>query len=75
MLKKFLNPKIDICFKKIFGVEANLNTLTKGFLNSVLNLKNEKLITHLELLETVQKPEIASRKESSVDVIVKGSIG
>ena len=75
MLKKFLNPKIDICFKKIFGVEANLDTLTKGFLNSVLNLKNEKLITHLELLETVQKPEIASRKESSVDVIVKDQSG
>ena len=75
MLKKFLNPTVDICFKKIFGVEANLDSLTKGFLNATLKLTGSKEIISLELLETVQKPEITSRKESAVDVLVRDQSG
>ena len=75
VFKKFLSPKADISFKKIFGVEENLNSLTKDFLNSVLELKGEKKIISLQLLETVRQPEIASRKESEVDVIVQEESG
>ena len=74
-VKEVFKPKDGCILQKNLWVEANLDTLTKGFLNSALNLKGEKAISSLELLETVQKSEIASRKESSVDVIVKDQSG
>ena len=74
MYKKYLNPKNDLAFKKIFGEEKH-KTLPISFINAVLELEGESKIIDLEFLNPKQPPEIAARKESIVDVLVKDQSG
>jgi predicted transposase/invertase (TIGR01784 family) len=72
VLCKFLDPKNDIAFKKIFGSEKNKDILIH-FLNDILNPQDK--IIDLEFLSTIQDPEIASKKQSIVDVLCRDSKG
>ena len=65
MLKpsRFLDPKTDIVFKKIFGQNADL---MQSFLNGVLPLPSP--IQTIEYLPVEQSPRIPSMKNTIVDV-------
>lgn len=71
---KFLDPKNDIAFKKIFGTEKNKDILIH-FLNDMLVFREKKPIVDVTFLKTVQDPEIAVQKTSLVDVLCKDSDG
>ncbi|OWZ24964.1 PD-(D/E)XK nuclease transposase family protein [Wolbachia endosymbiont of Wuchereria bancrofti] len=64
---KFLDPKLDLTFKKIFGTEKNKNILIY-FLNDVLGFTGINTIQEVEFLSIIMNPEIASDKQSIVDV-------
>ncbi|WP_338482322.1 MULTISPECIES: Rpn family recombination-promoting nuclease/putative transposase [unclassified Wolbachia] len=73
-LSKFLDPRNDLCFKKIFGTEKNKNILIH-FLNDILGFTEINAIQEVEFLSTIMDPEVASDKQSIVDVLCKDSIG
>ncbi|MDN5247598.1 MAG: Rpn family recombination-promoting nuclease/putative transposase [Wolbachia endosymbiont of Tyrophagus putrescentiae] len=72
---KFLDPKNDVSFKRIFGTEKNKDILIH-FLNDILindtlaHLELQK-IQEVEFLSTVQDPDIAAKKQSIVDVLCR----
>lgn len=68
MLAKFLDPKNDVAFKKIFGTEKNKDILIH-FLNDILIFKANKPIVNIRFLKTIQDPEIAAKKTSIVDIM------
>ena len=74
MLSKFLDPKNDVAFKKIFGTEKNQDILIH-FLNDMLVFKAGKPITKVSFLKTVQDPEIAAKKTSIVDIMCTDEVG
>ena len=74
MVSKYLDPKNDLAFKKIFGQEKHKD-IPISFLNAVFNLKGKNEIVDLEFLNITQPPEIQARKESIVDVLVKDQRG
>lgn len=74
MLTKFLNPKNDAAFKKIFGTHQNQEILIH-FLNDMLVFKEGNPITSIVFLKTVQDPDVASRKTSIVDVLCADAVG
>ena len=73
-LDRFLDPKNDVAFKKIFGSEKNKDILIH-FINDILELKGNKEITEVEFLSPIQEPEIAIKKQSIVDVLCKDKEG
>lgn len=62
---RFLDPKSDIVFKKIFGQHPDL---VRSFLNGILPLPEGRLIESLEYLTPEQSPRIPSMKNTIVDV-------
>jgi predicted transposase/invertase (TIGR01784 family) len=74
MLSKFLDPKNDMAFKKIFGTEKNQEILIH-FLNDMLVFKAGKPIIKVTFLKTVQDPEIAAKKTSIVDIMCTDEVG
>lgn len=74
MISKYLDPKNDLAFKRIFGQEKH-KRIPIAFLNAVFGLEGQDEIIDLEFLNTVQAPEIEARKESIVDVLVKDQKG
>ncbi|APR98612.1 Rpn family recombination-promoting nuclease/putative transposase [Wolbachia endosymbiont of Folsomia candida] len=73
-ISKFLDPKCDLTFKRIFGTEKNQNILIH-FLNDILGFTEKSAIQEVEFLSTIMDPEIASDKQSIVDILCKDSIG
>jgi len=73
-LSKFLDPKNDVAFKKIFGSEKHKDILIH-FINDVLELKDNDQIDAVEFLSTIQDAEIASKKQSIVDVLCRDKNG
>ncbi|MFU7503069.1 MAG: Rpn family recombination-promoting nuclease/putative transposase [Candidatus Tisiphia sp.] len=69
-LSKFLDPKNDFCFRKIFGTEKNKDILVH-FLNDVLKCKENEQIIEVTFLPTIQDPDIAAYRKSIVDVLCK----
>jgi hypothetical protein len=65
MMPRYLDPKTDVVFKKIFG---NHPELLKSFLNAVLPLPEDCIIESLTYLPSESTPEIAGLKYSIVDV-------
>lgn len=63
---KFLNPRNDLAFKRIFGSERNKDILIH-FLNDVVD--RPSLIEEVTFLKTTQDPEIAPLRVSVVDVM------
>ena len=74
MLSKFLDPKNDIAFKKIFGTRKNQDILIH-FLNDMLIFKGGKPITEVKFLKTIQDPVIAAKKTSIVDIMCSDDFG
>ena len=74
MLKasRFLNPRADIVFKKIFGQHAHL---LKSFLNALMPLPAGTVIDHLEYLTPEQVPIIPEFKRTIVDVKCYDQLG
>lgn len=71
---KYLNPRNDIAFKKIFGTEKNKDILIH-FLNDVVVKAGKPLIKEVTLLNPMQHPVIASKKQSIVDVLCEDESG
>ena len=67
-INRYLDPRNDLAFKKIFGVEKHKHILI-DFLNDVLHRDGKDLITIVELLNPSQNPEVSGYKESIVDVL------
>ena len=62
---KFVDPKTDIAFKKIFGNEAHKNVLIE-FLNEMLEL--EYPIADVTITNSYQSPTIFGLKETALDI-------
>ncbi len=73
-LSKFLDPKNNFAFRRIFGTEKNKDILIH-FLNDVLGLTGEAEIKDVQFLSPIRNPEIATKKESIVDVLCRDSKG
>ena len=67
-ISKYLDPKNDYAFKRIFGSEKNQDILIH-FINDMLGFTEAKKITHVSFLQTNQDPDIASQKQSILDVL------
>jgi predicted transposase/invertase (TIGR01784 family) len=65
---RFLDPKNDVAFKKIFGSEKNKDILIH-FLNDILGFEGDGQVQDVRFLDPVQNPAIASQKQSIVDVL------
>ncbi len=73
-VEKFLDPKNDFAFKKIFGTEKHKNILIH-FLNDMLGLEKDKKIAEVHFLKTTQDPDVAYKKQSIVDVLCRDEQG
>jgi predicted transposase/invertase (TIGR01784 family) len=62
---KYLNPKADLTFKKVFGEHEDL---VMSLLNALLPLDEGKQIEHVEYLTPEMVPENPGKKNSIVDV-------
>ncbi|MDR0581154.1 MAG: Rpn family recombination-promoting nuclease/putative transposase [Holosporaceae bacterium] len=72
-MQRFLSPRNDFAFKRLFGTEKNKEILIR-FLNDVFEGKQDK-IADVEFLKLSQDPEVASLRQSIVDVMCKDSCG
>ncbi len=64
---RFVNPKNDVAFKKIFGSEEKKEILI-SFLNAVLDLKGDRAIQRIELLNPYQTPKLETLKYTILDI-------
>ena len=72
-MAKYLNPKADLTFKKVFGEHPDL---VKSFLNAMLPFdKPEEEITWIEYLNPEIVPVNPFRKDSIVDVRCRDKAG
>jgi len=71
---KFADPKSNIAFKKVFGNE-NKKEILISFLNAILDLKKEKEIVDIKILNPYQAPKIEMLKETMLDVRAKDRRG
>lgn len=71
---KYLDPKNDVAFKRIFGTEKHKDILIR-FINDILGFTGSSAIKNVTFLSPVQDPEIASKKQSILDVLCKDENG
>ncbi len=71
-MKRYLDPKSDLVFKRIFGEHPDL---MRAFLNAVLPLKPDERIVSLEYLPGEQVPEIPVLKSTLLDVRCRDELG
>ncbi len=71
---RFLNPKTDYAFKKIFGSESSLD-IPISFLNAILDLIGEDAIVEVIILDPHLAPKIDGMKDTYLDVRVKDGRG
>lgn len=71
---RFLNPKTDFAFKKIFGSETSQDILT-SFLNAVLDLDGDDVIIGVTIIDPYLAPKIEGMKDTFLDVRVKDERG
>ena len=72
---KFINPKVDYAFKKIFGSHQSEKILI-SFLNAII-YDGEKIIESLTIVNPFNPGQIISFKDTYLDVkavLVDGSI-
>ena len=72
IMGKYLDPKNDIPFKRIFGEHPDL---LKSFLNALMPFKKDQFIESLEYLPAELVPENPIKKNSIVDVRCKDNRG
>jgi len=63
-----------LSFRRIFGTEKNKDILIH-FLNDILGFTGKNEIKDIEFLSTIQDPDIASKKQSIVDVLCRDENG
>ncbi|XGA08704.1 MAG: Rpn family recombination-promoting nuclease/putative transposase [Wolbachia endosymbiont of Xenopsylla cheopis] len=73
-LSKFLDPKNDVAFRRIFGSVNNKDILIH-FLNDILGFAGVNQIKEIEFLSTIMDPDIAAKKQSIVDVLCRDTNG
>jgi predicted transposase/invertase (TIGR01784 family) len=73
MFGKFLDPKNDLAFKRIFGSERNKDILIH-FVNDIFDLSKNP-VEEVTFLETNQNPRIAAERSSSVDILCRDQKG
>ena len=71
-ITKYLDPKNNVAFLRIFG-EAKNSDILIHFINDILEPDNP--IETIEILNPIQSPDIASKKQSIIDVLCKDSTG
>ena len=71
-MSRYLDPKADVVFKKIFGEHPHLLI---SFLNAVLPLASDNPIIELSYLPTEQVPNIPTFKRTIADVKCKDAKG
>ncbi|MDR2087658.1 MAG: Rpn family recombination-promoting nuclease/putative transposase, partial [Dysgonamonadaceae bacterium] len=71
-MSRYLDPKNDLPFKRIFGEHPDL---LMSFLNALMPLEENQQIESLEYLPTEQVPENPLKKNSIVDVRCKDNFG
>ena len=71
---KFLNPKTDFAFKKIFGSEESQDILL-SFLNALLGLETPYRLIEVTILDPYLAPKIRGMKDSYLDVRAKDERG
>ncbi len=71
-MPRYLDPKADIIFKRIFGEHPKL---LQNFLNAILPFSSQEQIVSLEYLPSEQVPQIPIFKRSIVDVKCTDSQG
>jgi predicted transposase/invertase (TIGR01784 family) len=64
---KFVDPRNDVAFKKIFGNEQHKEILI-SFLNAVLDLHGDRAIEDIDILNPYQAPRIEDLKYTLLDV-------
>jgi predicted transposase/invertase (TIGR01784 family) len=69
---RYLDPKNDLVFKKVFGGHANILI---SFLNALLPLEEGQLVHSIEYLPPELVPEIPIIKNSIVDVRCTDNVG
>ncbi len=72
-LGKFLDPKNDLAFKRIFGSEKNKDILIH-FLNDIFAGQTSP-VQNVTFLKSIQEPEIASQRVSIVDIMCDAANG
>ena len=73
MLSKFLDPKNDLAFKRIFGTERNKDILIH-FLNDIFGRTTDP-IEEVSFLKGAQDPMIAAQRVSIVDIMCRDTNG
>ena len=71
-MAKYLDPKADLTFKKIFGEHPDL---VISLLNALLPFNEEQRITEIEYLPAELTPDNPMRKNSIVDMCCKATDG
>jgi predicted transposase/invertase (TIGR01784 family) len=73
MLSKFLDPKNDLAFRRIFGTERNKDILVH-FLNDIFGRSIDP-IEQVTFLREMQAPEVQSQRVSIVDILCQDTEG
>ena len=64
---QFISPQNDFAFKRIFGNEQHKEILI-SFINSVLDLSDERQVVEVELANPYQVPRLEQFKETILDI-------
>ena len=64
---QFLDPKVDIAFKKLFGSDDH-KRVTIAFLNAILEYKGDKRIASITFMNNEQPPITMEKKENILDI-------
>jgi len=72
MIMRYLDPKADLTFKRVFGEHPDL---VMSLLNALLPISEEEEITDIEYLPAEMVPDNPLRKNSIVDVRCKDKKG
>ena len=67
---RFVDPKNDLAFKKIFGDETKKEILI-SLLNAILDFKGNKTIVDVDILNPYQVPKIEDLKNTILDIKAK----
>ncbi|MGL9732046.1 MAG: Rpn family recombination-promoting nuclease/putative transposase [Wolbachia sp.] len=73
VLSKFLDPKNNYAFRRIFDTEKKNKDILIHFLNDILGRIGEAKIKDVTFLSPIQNHDIVSKKESIVDVLCRDS--
>jgi predicted transposase/invertase (TIGR01784 family) len=71
-MARYLDPKNDLTFKRIFGEHPDLLI---HFLNALMPFTSDRMIQEVEYLPPEQVPDIPGKKNSIVDVKCKDKTG